>query len=806
MKHVLLLCASVILFAATSAKSQPLTVHEWGTFTTLHSSEGETLSGLYFEEEALPPFVYHFPGFSPDPNTRPCNNVTVKMETPVLYFYSSVQKPVQVHVDFPNGMISEWYPDRIGGEETPAGILDFGAKHTGAIDWSATILPPTSTASLTQQSSATPFHKWTDPRATDANLVQNNNGEVEKYLFYRGIANFPLPVDVSFLDSTHLSITNNSKLDLPFVFIYDHTNANDALVWGSGPLKSGASAVYTSKNGHSFSQDNPTEFSDFKNALIAAGLTTKEAQAMLNTWEDGYFQTVGFKIFWIVPRTITDQIIPLTITPTPDTLNRVLVGKTEVLTKQFERQLLADYRAGKMSKYASDRYHLAYAQRAQELDLEYPVVHPFTVHEFGTFTSLHASHGEILSGLYVEEQPLPGFVHYFQGFLPDPVIYTLGYQACRNVTVKLEQPVLNFYSDIERSVEVGVDFPNGMISQWYPNRNGGQVQPNTDTIDFASAQHGSVQWTGTVLAKNTEQQVSHTSDVTGEWSSLRQSANLVSTPLGETENFMFYNGIANITLPIEIYFPDSNQLIVRNNSTYDIPLIYILDHTSDGYRTWGGGPIAQGESKVFTVPGSYGPFFYSDPMQSALVSAGLRTGEATSLLNSQGANYFTMEGFKVFWIMPSAMADQILPLTVNPWPDTTRRVFVGKTEILTIQFEKELVDYYTLHGNLDKWRSHPYYLAYLERVKQLYKPSAGVTTPISGDGIALVPNPADTKVSLLGISPDASVSVRNLLGQTLIHFEHISIPEIDIHSLPDGIYFVTVGNGSKTETLKLVKR
>jgi len=165
-----------------------------------------------------------------------------------------------------------------------------------------------------------------------------------------------------------------------------------------------------------------------------------------------------------------------------------------------------------------------------------------------------------------------------------------------------------------------------------------------------------------------------------------------------------------------------------------------------------------------------------------------------------------MEGFKVFWIMPSAMADQILPLTVNPWPDTTRRVFVGKTEILTIQFEKELVDYYTLHGNLDKWRSHPYYLAYLERVKQLYKPSAGVTTPISGDGIALVPNPADTKVSLLGISPDASVSVRNLLGQTLIHFEHISIPEIDIHSLPDGIYFVTVGNGSKTETLKLVKR
>src|SRR5438270_117044 len=119
---------TIVVFAAlvsfsSAVRAQNLTVHEWGTFTTLHGSEGGTLSGLYFEEEPLPPFVYHFAGFSPDPNIMPCDNVTVKMETPVLYFYSQTQQQVKVHVDFPSGTISQWYPNRSGGETVPTGTL-----------------------------------------------------------------------------------------------------------------------------------------------------------------------------------------------------------------------------------------------------------------------------------------------------------------------------------------------------------------------------------------------------------------------------------------------------------------------------------------------------------------------------------------------------------------------------------------------------------------------------------------------------------------------------------------------------------
>ena len=36
----------------------PLVVHEWGTFTSMQGSDGITLEGLHWEEEALPRFVH----------------------------------------------------------------------------------------------------------------------------------------------------------------------------------------------------------------------------------------------------------------------------------------------------------------------------------------------------------------------------------------------------------------------------------------------------------------------------------------------------------------------------------------------------------------------------------------------------------------------------------------------------------------------------------------------------------------------------------------------------------------------------
>src|SRR5438105_11936806 len=105
----LVLATGAFLIAAEIHSTQhgDLTVHEWGTFTSVAGEDGsaidwDTLGG----KDDLPAFV---------------NNVgyrcfkwrlagTVRMETPVMYFYSQREVTARVKVQFPHGVITEWYP------------------------------------------------------------------------------------------------------------------------------------------------------------------------------------------------------------------------------------------------------------------------------------------------------------------------------------------------------------------------------------------------------------------------------------------------------------------------------------------------------------------------------------------------------------------------------------------------------------------------------------------------------------------------------------------------------------------------
>src|SRR5215212_8114679 len=59
----------------------------------------------------------------------------------------------------------------------------------------------------------------------------------------------------------------------------------------------------------------------------------------------------------------------------------------------------------------------------------------FVVHEWGTFTSVVGSDGRMLSGLELEEERLPNFVHGFVGFAPSNKGWN---RPVAGVTVKME--------------------------------------------------------------------------------------------------------------------------------------------------------------------------------------------------------------------------------------------------------------------------------------------------------------------------------------------------------------------------------
>ena len=74
-------------------------------------------------------------------------------------------------------------------------------------------------------------------------------------------------------------------------------------------------------------------------ALTNEGLFEREAIAMVNTWKDSWFSEEGLRVLYVLPRSWTDQTLPLTLDPTPRDLVRVMVGRAEVISPAVERSL-----------------------------------------------------------------------------------------------------------------------------------------------------------------------------------------------------------------------------------------------------------------------------------------------------------------------------------------------------------------------------------------------------------------------------------------------------------------------------------
>jgi hypothetical protein len=379
--------ALLALFAARTAMAAPpmaappepvtastgLEVHEWGTFTTLNSSAGKSLSGLYVDATRLPDFVLGLPYFNYDPlkgwaALDRLRNVTVKMETPVLYFYARKEMAVDVKVDFPGGTISQWYPVCYESETNPTGpFVDFAqAPYPGHAAWKATVLAPGPALPYSTTASGKETSEWTAPRFTESNQLRGANGEIEKFLFYRGLGNFPSAVEMRFLADGKLQVKNGGTEDIPYLQVYEmayggQTGSQVATVWYQGPMQAGLE-IRLQRERTSAVPANPSgSMEDFRLELEKAGLTMMESRALLNTWYNGYFIEGGLKAFWILPRAMVDRILPLSIAPEPDKIERVIVGRSEILTPEFERELYQAEAADSLAaRFGKDKYYMAY--------------------------------------------------------------------------------------------------------------------------------------------------------------------------------------------------------------------------------------------------------------------------------------------------------------------------------------------------------------------------------------------------------------------------------------------------------------
>ncbi|MES2922505.1 MAG: hypothetical protein V4819_13210 [Verrucomicrobiota bacterium] len=391
-------------------------LHEWGTFTTVSGSDGVLLAGLQREEEPLPAFVHSHFGFENGQNPsmeklaalrkshgftgffplskglgkRPLAGVTVKMETPVIYFHSDQAFRAKVKVGFEGGTISQWYPGRSGGETlpeppptlgpvkspVPADLwkMDFAKPYRGGIEWDVDVLSPTESRSALTFKPRDSVN-WLRARVPEANVVRTGSGETENYLFYRGVGNFAPGLLTTISADETLHLKNQTGGDIPYLLVFQQNGGRVSWSARPGGLKSGEVLNIAESTLTTAADGFPAPvYESLKTGLAACGLLESEANAMVQTWWTSYFETEGLRVFWVLPTATTDRILPLAVAPAPDKIVRVLVGRNEVLRPRQETEwLAASHKTGDDARpwnntVQTHRFGLAIQERMKALE------------------------------------------------------------------------------------------------------------------------------------------------------------------------------------------------------------------------------------------------------------------------------------------------------------------------------------------------------------------------------------------------------------------------------------------------------
>ena len=379
--------------AARPGPEEPLTVHEWGTFTALQDDDGAAVGAINADDEPVPSFVCRAGVYTPSSNSAlspslaaskgviSCHpGVTMRLETPVIYFYPPENgrkpAPVDVHVTFRGGWLTEFYP--FAQVEAPelrgAGWNNIHPPLTaatrGGLAWNGLELG--ATGALTPTSDPV----WTAPREVPAAAVVKSSPQAggapdwgtrpEKFLFYRGVGHLDSPLravrdgrtdrlslypDLSAFGPTPPG-PDAADLRIPAAWLIEIRPEDGFCAFRPVPGTLDLHAPASQPLASLPAGFAPADFSAHRlqelrgamqGALVAAGLFPDEAAAMLKTWELSYFKSPGRRLFFVTPRPWTDEVLPLTIDGAR--INRAMIGRVELVTPA-QRAALARIAAG----------------------------------------------------------------------------------------------------------------------------------------------------------------------------------------------------------------------------------------------------------------------------------------------------------------------------------------------------------------------------------------------------------------------------------------------------------------------------
>ena len=314
--------------ARLHARSAGFVVHEWGTFTSVAGPDGQAVNWYPLSEGSdLPCFVRMLTQTSPKVlvSGLPAVRASVRMETPVIYFYAPHEMTAQVSVRFPMGLITEWFPD---ATVTPTFLPLDAADATGSIDWPRVTVRPGRDVDFLREPGDSHYYPARDTDAAPVSIGDQH----EKFLFYRGMAGFPVTVEARVDERGRIVVSNRGTHPLGRVVLFQNIDGRMGYRTTTGLEREAILEPPV------LGRDLSDLAAELIGMLVGEGLYMKEARAMVETWRGSWFED-GTRLIYIVPRPDIDRILPLSVSPAPDEVARAFVGRIEIITPAVQDEV-----------------------------------------------------------------------------------------------------------------------------------------------------------------------------------------------------------------------------------------------------------------------------------------------------------------------------------------------------------------------------------------------------------------------------------------------------------------------------------
>ena len=157
-----------------------------------------------------------------------------------------------------------------------------------------------------------------------------------------------------------------------------------------------------------------------------------------------------------------------------------------------------------------------------------------------------------------------------------------------------------------------------------------------------------------------------------------------SAPLrigSQWEKLLFYRGVGDFQVSLRPVFTSDGTVEISNFGSESVPVAILFENRGGriGYR------VARSLRKSTEIRP---PELDSNlemlqrELAKELTEFGLYRKEAEAMIETWRDSWFK-EGTRLFYIVPRATVDMVLPLDITPVPASTVRVFVGRIELLS---------------------------------------------------------------------------------------------------------------------------